>query len=249
MLSNPSLSASSGDGHKEPGAETSNALGLAAGPWLAVSELNHRIANEYAAAIAWLSIATTKVADPGARAALIEAASRLRDFAEAHRALQPPFAAGPVSLSEYLRRLCAAVSHTKLAARNIELKLVEHDIELEAKQCWQVGLIVAELVNNALRHAFGDNGGSILVELGVRSGQVLCGVIDNGRGSANPRAGQGAVIVDALAAELQGAVERRFTERGTIAILMFPYRRRGRIRPEFTAMRRLEGGDELSAVG
>src|SRR6202041_553920 len=116
--------------------------------------LNHRVANEYAAAIAWLSIATTKVADPGAKAALIDAASRLHDFAEAHRALQPPLTAELVSLVEYLRRLCAALIRTKLADRGIGLKLVEHDIDLDADQCWRVGLIVSELVTNAARHAF-----------------------------------------------------------------------------------------------
>ncbi len=220
MLSNPSLSASA-DRDRDAGAEASTPPGAVAGPWLAVCELNHRIANEYAAAIARLSIAAARLADPDARAALAEAASRLRDFAEAHRALQPPLAAGPVGLADYLRRLCAAVTHARLAARAIELRLVEHDVELEARQCWQVGLIVAELINNAVRHAFGETGGTIVVELGVRSGEVLCAVIDNGRASADPPAGQGTRIVDALAAELGGAVERRFSEHGTMAILTF----------------------------
>jgi two-component sensor histidine kinase len=115
-----------------PALQTPNVL---AGAWLAVGELNHRVANEYSAAIAWLSIATTRVANPEAKAALIGAASRLRDFAEVHRALQPPMTGEPVSLAEYLRRLCAALIRTKLAERNIGLRLVEHDIDLDAQQC------------------------------------------------------------------------------------------------------------------
>ena len=53
-------------------------------------------------------------------------------------------------------------------------------------------------------------------------GIVGCRVTDNGRPSSNAREGRGSKIIGALAADLGGAVERRFESDGTTALLAFP---------------------------
>ncbi len=90
-------------------------------PWLLVEEITHRVANEYAAAIASISLAAARCAHPDARTALAGAARRLLDHADVHRALQPPPAGGPVDLSRHLRELCGAMVRASLAERNIHL--------------------------------------------------------------------------------------------------------------------------------
>ncbi len=193
-------------------------------PWLLVEEITHRVANEYAAAIASISLAAARCAHADARTALDGAARRLLDHADVHRALQPPPAGGPVDLSRHLRELCGAMVRASLAERNIHLTLVEEMIEIEAEQSWRVGMIVAELITNAARHGLRRRGGSIIVELSSPDGAVQCQVTDDGR-SLNPKPGRGTRITRALARELGGTLDWHFGTTGTTALLRFPRRR------------------------
>ena len=67
-----------------------------------VEELNHRVVNEYAEAIACLTAAARRSPSPFARKALTDAAHRLMAHADAHRALLPPPVEGMVSLADYV---------------------------------------------------------------------------------------------------------------------------------------------------
>jgi two-component sensor histidine kinase len=191
--------------------------------WLLVEEITHRVANEYTAAIASISRAASRCANIDARTALAGAARRLLEYAEIHRALQPPLATGPIDLSLYLRGLCGAIVRGGLAERNIDLTLVEEAIEIEAQKCWRVGMIVSELITNAARHGLQYRGGSIIVEISSSDGGVQCLVTDNGR-SINPKPGRGTRITRALARELGGRIDWYFGQSGTTVLLHFPRR-------------------------
>ena len=195
-------------------------------PWLLLAEMEHRVVNEYAVAISAISAAATRSSNADVRTALADAARRLGRYAAAHRALQLPIANGRLDLSDYLRRLCVARAEAGLAERGIQLILIEQPVCLEADRCWRVGLVVSELINNAMRHAFnGDQGErdpAILVELGVGGGAVQVRVSDNGRSAAAYASGSGSKIVDALAADLGGSVERSFGDAGGSVLLWVP---------------------------
>ena len=83
-------------------------------------------------------------------------------------------------------------------------------------------MIVAELINNAARHAFGDRGGKIQVAMTDRGFCMELTVADNGRGLNNFSEGQGTKIVRHLAAVLKATVDYRSTPSGTIARLSVP---------------------------
>jgi two-component sensor histidine kinase len=198
--------------------------GATPGSRLLVEEIGHRVANEYAAAIGSLSLAAARCSNAEAKRTLAGVAGRLLDYADAHRALLPPRAAGPVDLGPYLRAACRAIVRARLAERRIALTLVEASIALEAEQCWRVGMIVAELVGNAARHGLGDREGAIEVALAARDGAVHCRVRDDGA-AADPKPGRGTQIAQALARELGGRIEWDFGASGTTALLIFPHGR------------------------
>jgi two-component sensor histidine kinase len=94
---------------------------------------------------------------------------------------------------------------------------------LAADRCWRVALIIAELVNNAMRHAFGASGGMIQVEVEARGPWIQCRVADDGRpGSADRPQGRGRRIVESLAHALGGTIEWRFETSGTEVFLQIP---------------------------
>ncbi len=191
-------------------------------PWLMVAEIEHRVANEYALAIGLLSLAAARASNAEAKTALAGTAARLRDYASVHRALQAPVAGGAVDLSEYLRGLCGALARASLSERGTSLTLIEHSVDIEAGRCWRVGLIVSELITNSIRHGIKGAGGAITVEITRSSDLIQCRVSDNGQAGARWSPGRGARVVDALAQDLGGMVERRADAHGTAVLLSFP---------------------------
>lgn len=195
--------------------------GAAALPLHLVEELNHRVMNEYAEAIAGLSLAAAGDTRGEVRTALRAAADRLRAHADSHRALLPPLAE-EVNLADYIGRLCATYSRAALAGRRVQLMFSTEDVWVPSDRGWRLALAVAELVRNAARHGLKGRDGVIAVSLGRCGGEVCCVVGDNGLAPGQPVEGRGFALVRALAAELGGAVEWRFGDGGSFARLRAP---------------------------
>jgi two-component sensor histidine kinase len=191
-------------------------------PLILVEEITHRVVNEYTQAIACIRLAAARAASHEARTALAGAANRLLRFAEAHRALQAPPAVGTTDLGAYLERLCAAISTASLGDSRITLTLSTISLPLRPDRCWRVALIVSELITNSVRHGLQNRPGSVVVQLDLAAGVVVCRVSDNGAAEADPPPARGRHVVEALAAELGGAVQWTFGSRGTTAELAFP---------------------------
>jgi two-component sensor histidine kinase len=192
-------------------------------PLLLVGEISHRVLNEYTHAIATLSLARARTTDITARRALADAAGRLRAYADVHRALRPPPSGRSRDLGRYLETVCTALSCASLRDRCVHLTLIPSDVSLQADRCWRVALITAELVNNAVRHAFGQGGGRILVEVESLGATILCRVADDGRPhSFTPPQGWGCSIVRNLTHSLGGQIEWLFEPSGTKVVLQIP---------------------------
>ena len=74
------------------GAISPSVASLEPTPLRLVGEISHRVLNDYAHAIATLSLARAGTTDVAAQSALAAAEGRLRAYADAHRALRPPTA-------------------------------------------------------------------------------------------------------------------------------------------------------------
>jgi two-component sensor histidine kinase len=189
---------------------------------LLLREFTHRINNEFAAAIGMVSIAAARSSNGEAKAALSAVERQLHGFAQVLQTLQIPDYGIRVDVADYLRRLCRAITQSKLNGRDIELVLVEHPFHLNAERCWRLGLIVSELITNAATHAFASRGGMIRVEIAPTGSLFECRVTDNGAASENHRPGHGLKIIEALAESLGGTITHHFGPTGTSATLIAP---------------------------
>jgi two-component sensor histidine kinase len=132
---------------------------------LLLKEITHRINNEFASVIQVVSSKAAKSSDNNVKAALSGVIEQLHNYARVHHALQMPANNDRIDASKYLRDLCQSISRSKLEDLNIELLLIEHPFQMSSERCWVMGMIVNELVTNALRHAFGhQSGGRIQIE-------------------------------------------------------------------------------------
>jgi len=194
-----------------------------AGERLLLREITHRVNNEFASAIQVVSFTAAKSPDGNVKAALARVMEQLHNYARVHHALQMPANNDCIDASAYLRELCGSISRSKLENRNIELVLVERPFRMSSERCWMMGMIVAELITNAVRHAFDRQGGTIRIECRTSGEFIECRVSDNGSAStADVRPGSGLRIIEALAQALGADFQFNFGENGSDAVLTLP---------------------------
>jgi two-component sensor histidine kinase len=193
-----------------------------AGERMLLRELNHRINNEFAAAIGAVSLAAARSNNDEVKAALSGVVELLHQYADVHRALQLPEYDTLVDAATYLRQLCCSITRSQLEGRKISLVLAAQPLPLSADHCWRLGMIVFELINNAARHAFSSREGEIRAELLWVDPFIECTIMDNGSASREVQPGHGLKIIDALTKELRGQFEQTFGSQGSRATLVFP---------------------------
>jgi two-component sensor histidine kinase len=186
-------------------------------------EINHRINNEFTAAISAVSAAAVHSGDQAVKAALSGVAELLHRYADVHRALQMPAHDTRVDAAAYLRQLCLSISASILDQKKIKLMLSADQLWLQAEPCWRLGLIVHELITNAARHAFGGADGEIRVGLWRDGAFIKCSVQDSGSAPAKVRPGRGLKIVSGLSDALGGHFKQTFEPWGSKSLLVFPH--------------------------
>jgi two-component sensor histidine kinase len=189
---------------------------------LLVEELTHRMNNEFAAAIAVVSLAAARSPNGEVKSALAEVAGRLHSYVQVNLCLQKPSQDTAIDASAHLRWLCQSISRSRLDSRGIELQFVGRPLQMNSERCWRLGMIVSELITNAVRHAFGDGSGKIEVELSQNGPFVKCRVADDGTTPEKIRPGRGLAIVERLIASLDGTINQHFGAGGAVFDMMFP---------------------------
>jgi two-component sensor histidine kinase len=190
--------------------------------YLLVRELAHRINNEYTSLIGVASRMASRSGSDEAKSALFQVINLLHNYAGMHRVLQIPTYSAAIDSSRYIRALCQSIKGAILDRRGIEIVLSEGALQLSSEKCWKLGMIISELITNSTRHAFGDRGGKIRIELSSFGPFAQCSFMDNGSSRHSSAPGQGLKIVAALASELNGEIVHRFGTDGATSILIFP---------------------------
>jgi two-component sensor histidine kinase len=190
--------------------------------FLLVQELTHRIKNELASTMGFVSLVAARSGNDEVKLALSGVLEHIYDFAGVYKSLQMPASDHLIDAADYLRTVCRSIGRARLRHKDVELVFAESPLTLTAYRCWRLGMIVSELITNASRHAFAEGGGRIQVALASRGGQVSCAVADNGPLAEQGRPGLGLKIVRSLAHDLNGTLDHHFGAGGTIATVSFP---------------------------
>ncbi len=202
-------------------AEASAALALAQERTL-LEELRHRSKNDLQLILAMLVMQKRRQTDDQARRGFDRIMDRVTAIGMAHGQLAPGRGAGRVELADYLQALCSNLGQRRENVR-IEARLTPAGMPHE--RAVSLGLIVNELVTNALKYAFPDSrSGTIQVRFEVTPrGEGCLHVRDDGVGMGAPRPGSsGTELVRRLAQQIGGRLEREEVERGTGFAVCFP---------------------------
>src|SRR6202040_3661192 len=190
-----------------------------------LQEVQHRMANSLQI-IASIVLRKARMAQSEeTRMHLRDAHLRLMSVGAIHQQLLGSSHGDPVYIGPYLSGLSQALAALMTDnSRLISLKVQAEDGTASSAEAVSIGLIVAELVINAFKHAFvGDEASGLVVvayEAAETSWQFT--VSDNGIGmpegqldSDKPRPGLGTIIVAALAKQLDARVEVMRNRGGT----------------------------------
>ena len=176
-----------------------------------IQELNHRIRNNLAMLASILELQLRSQTEPGAKDAFASAAARVHVIANAHDHLLPRHGQSTIDMREYLTACCRNLGDTLRDVRPIAVNVRVSQIYLRSEKAVAVGLIVNELVTNALKYAFPDErGGVVNVTLhGKTASELELVVEDNGKGCPeDAKEGLGSRIVRLLAQQLGTTIRR-----------------------------------------
>jgi PAS domain S-box-containing protein len=147
-------------------------------------EMNHRIKNNLSMVASLLYLQSSANKDPNLRAQLAAARERIMTIAELHTSLYQGDILGQVDFAYYIRRLCAQIKATMPKQPEICLKVETEAVQLSADVAIPLGMVVNELVTNAVKHAFGGMAGDAVIEVSVArsNGHIQLSIADNGQG-------------------------------------------------------------------
>lgn len=177
-----------------------------------LQELQHRVANSLQIIASVLMQSARRVQSEETRVHLQDAHSRVMSIATLQKQLAVTQLKS-VELRTYLADLCRSISASMIDdPKRLALETIVDDTITNSDVSVSMGLIVTELVINAIKHAFPDRttGGKITVSFAADGRAWLLSVSDNGSGmpvgKKRGKPGLGTGIVEALSKQLEANV-------------------------------------------
>ncbi len=179
-----------------------------------LKEVHHRVKNNLQVISSLLSLQSARIADTRVKNALRESQNRVRSMALIHEKLYQSADLAQVDFAAYLRSLVTFLAQSYRERTDaVALEVHSADVQLDLETALPCGLIVNELVSNALKHGFPDDRtGTIWVSLESSEGGGLClRVRDDGIGfpegaSLEPSQSLGLSLVRTLTDQIGGAL-------------------------------------------
>jgi two-component sensor histidine kinase len=188
-------------------------------------EVNHRVGNSLQIIASLLHLQANSSTQDDVKAALTNAMGRVAAVAQVHRRLYTSHDLKNVMLNQYLDALLEDLRRSAEGNRMSRLTLKAEPIEIDPDRAVAIGIIVNELVMNAVKYAYPDGAGPIDVDLHAQGDDLVLSIADNGvglNGKTDPRStGMGQRIVTAMASKLEASVERDPNHAGTRIVVRF----------------------------
>lgn len=193
---------------------------------LLIREMNHRVGNSLQLVSSLLNMQASAHPDPAIKSALATAIGRVMAVSQVHRRLYTSDDVHTVELDLYLGGLIEDL------ARAVEDdgpdERITFDIDRAATRpdrAIAIGVIMTELVLNALKYAYPDGSGGVRVSGRSVGREFALTVEDDGVGSGDGAkasgTGLGRRIIQALATKLGGRIEQDSLHRGTRITIRF----------------------------
>lgn len=189
-------------------------------------ELQHRVKNNLQMITALIRLEARNLPDDSTGSRFDRLAGRVEALALLYRSLSDDIDAETIDLGVYLSEIASAVMRAH-APEGIRLDLKVDTWPVSVNVAMPTGLVVNELLTNALKHAFvGRDGGTITLHSLVDAGGCRVVVADDGVGMAGdetwPRPGKlGAMIAQSLRQNAKARLDVRSTPGEGVRVTIF----------------------------
>jgi two-component sensor histidine kinase len=187
----------------------------------AVREVHHRVKNNLQTISSLLRLQARRSDEEETRIALGEAERRVRSIAVVHEVLSRE-PGEEVSFDEIVRSLVLLVEDTVLALHPVEINVNGGLGTLSTDLATPLAVALAELLTNAVEHAFIDFGGAnndhvgvVTLNLYLEDGNAIAEIRDNGRGLGEdfsldvPTSLGLSIVRDIIRAQLHGTIDMK----------------------------------------
>ena len=187
-----------------------------------LQEIQHRVANSLQIIASILMLKARAVSSEETRHHLKDAHQRVMSVAAVQSHLHAVGGVDQVEIGPYLGQLCGSLGGSMIADhQQIAIEVVADDAMVASDKAVSIGLIVTELVINAIKYAFPSNrdGGQVRIIYEHDGPDWTLTVADNGAGKADTDVattggGLGTIIVQALVKQLHARMDEVSSDAG-----------------------------------
>ncbi len=195
---------------------------------LLLNEIHHRVKNNLQFIRSMLNLQSRYVHDAHAASVLLDINNRVQTMALVHQKLYQEDNLKGVEMKSFLNSLIENLLYSfKIDAKSLELK-TDFDVQsLDIDIANSIGLIINELMTNAIKYAIPENGSArVEVSLKQEADYMLLRVADSGKGYKDTEhsgdTGQfGIKLIYALAEKLKADI-KLFNSNGAVAEIRIP---------------------------
>jgi PAS domain S-box-containing protein len=193
-----------------------------------LKEIHHRVKNNLMIISSLLSIQSRFIKDKEALGIFKESQNRAKSMALIHERLYKSTDLKRIDMGDYIRTLANDLFHTYITNnQKIEIKLDVEDIMVDINTSIPLGLIINEIITNALKHAFPDDmSGTILISFNRLGDKLKLEVSDDGIGFPKDldyknTSSMGLQLVNSLSDQIDAELNV-IMEKGTCFQIIFP---------------------------
>lgn len=193
---------------------------------LLMREIHHRVKNNLELVKSLLALQSAHLEDSAIKDAMIESQNRVQSMGIIHQKLYQGDNLGSIEMKDYFLNLSEGILDSFNAEDQVKIECIMSDLDLDIDTAVPIGLIVNELLTNALKYAFPENAkGNIQISLAQTTPrQLTLKVVDNGIGkmaNAAPKGtGFGTQLIHLLTQQLNGTMHEN-AQYGTETLFHF----------------------------
>jgi two-component sensor histidine kinase len=193
---------------------------------LLLKEIHHRVKNNLELVKSLISLQSAQMEDSASKDAMMASQNRVQSMGIIHQKLYQGGNLGSIEMKDYFLNLGEGILDTFNAEDKVKIECAMDTLELDVDTAVPIGLIVNELLTNALKYAFPENrNGTIQISLSQASPETLSlKVTDNGvgkdAGAATKGTGFGSQLIQLLTQQLNGTMTEN-SEHGTMVSFNF----------------------------
>lgn len=192
-----------------------------------LKEVHHRVKNNLQVINSILNLQSSYVKDDETLQIIIESQNRIRSMSYIHESLYQTKDFSSINFQDYITNLVQNLIHSyEIFSDKTELELNVDEVKLALDQAIPCGLILNELITNALKYAYpAEEGGKIAIEVFEKYNRVHIKVKDFGVGlpkdfNISETDSLGLSLVDTLIDQIDGELQLK-TKNGTEFLIIF----------------------------